>query len=399
MPAYINDKGDIMFDDYQTPSYQGPGLGSYGDFAQFDAGGNFSGVSRQEGPGLGIYGDTAQFDDGGNFTGVRNSDDILGSSSSRPSGGGYSKSSILSNLGLSTNLYEDLQNRYGITADQAPDLVGKIRGNIEDVYGGITKFYNKQLGAIPGRQQQDLSYLDAARANQLGQLQSAQNVANQGLDQARQGVVARRAESVRELGGNLRSLMDATRNRFGALGASDSSASQVAAPYAFSKLGSQARGDITRQANEQFAEIDLRKNQVTEEYNRQRSGVEQWLSDKQFELRNYYQNLQDRINEQKVNADAARLQALNQLEEGLLAQAQAQQNYFMQQAVNFETGVREWALNQMNDINAAARYLQGQGNVPVQQISTQPLSGLDLYGVSGSGAQTRVSGKKDEEEE
>lgn len=274
----------------------------------------------------------------------------------------------------------------------APDTSG-ITNQINENYQNALNLINQRAAALPGYQAQDTGYVTDQYGNMVKSLQQGQQSAQEKLGLAGQAVQANKATSIADLGSNLRQMMNATQMQLGALGAGDSSASQVMAPYAFSKIAAKEGAGIQRQANQQLADIESKKVDLQSTYNTQLAGIEQWKGDQLNQLTQYYRGLQSQIEDAKMNASAERGQQLQQLEVGLFNTATQKAQQIETEARNYQASLSQWATQRIAELNNARMAMTQNANFDPQQMTFNELGGMNMGSQGGDALQTYISRK------
>lgn len=241
------------------------------------------------------------------------------------------------------NYKRDLQNLIPYYENQIPELVNQVTGTYDTIFSGLDE------------------------AKQAGM---------QKLDQAREGVQRRTSNSITDLQQNLNQVMRNTGMQLGAMGAGDTSASQIMAPYAYTKLAGQEFGSIQRQANDQFGEIDQKAVDVEQEY---ASLYNQTELEKQGRINSVRDSIREQVNQIRnliPQVDSQRAQALAGLEQSLLDQARNTLAQIQAEDRANKQAIQQWALNRVAQLNDARLTLQNTANFNPRDIMRNELSSV-----------------------
>jgi len=284
-------------------------------------------------------------------------------------------------------------------AEEAAAREAAARAAYANRYNAAVGNISAEQEKIPGRLQEGQQFLQ----NKFGQfqegLQGARQAAYDKLGNARSGVAEKRASSIADLGQNLNSMMRASNLQLGAMGAGDSSASEVMAPYAFSKLGTQGMADVNRQANQQFLEIDSQEVEVANTYQQELGGLQIWLGDQEQSLREYYNDIADRLEAEKRGADDAKMAAIQSMEEGLLNQANQRLQTLQDEARAYAQNLDTWARERLAQLNNAKLQMQNNANFDPRAIVQSEIPGLQMGQVSSGGVGSAIGGIRRREDE
>ena len=261
---------------------------------------------------------------------------------------------------------------------EADRRANQVRNTINSGYDALT---GNLQGLIPFYEGQ-----------QNTQLQSAQDIYNQirsGLGQtrdtamdklgiARNQVQSNVANNVKDLQKNLLGVIRNTGMQLGAMGAGDTSASNVMAPYAYTKMAGQEYGKIQRQGNDQIFQIQTQERDTENQYNQM---VNQSEIEKQQQLqgiRDQFGGIIAQIRNQMANVPAERAQALANLETNLLQQAQSKLSQIEGYYMNLQGELQSWAQNRMSQLNDAKIQFSQSGNFNPQDIVWQELQARNM---------------------
>lgn len=284
------------------------------------------------------------------------------------------------------------ENEYQQMLAQAGGDVAALEAQTRnEITSGYDSLSSNLQGLIPFYQGQQNQGVNSVR-DIYGQIRSGLGQTKQtALDKlgANRGQVQQRvSNSVSDLQNNLRDVVRNTGMQLGAMGAGDTSASQVMAPYAYTKLAGNEYGKIQRQGNEQMFTIDQQEKDTTDQYN-------QMINDSQIEEEQQIQGVMQQyggiiaqIQQQIAQVPADRAQALAGLSQQLLAEAQSKlsglQQYYLQQ--NAE--LKNWAQNRVAQLNDARIQLSNSANFSPTDITWQELQARNMVSPTSSSAES-----------
>lgn len=251
-----------------------------------------------------------------------------------------------------------------------------LRNMINSGFNDLVNQYNSQAGLLPGWQQQDESALTDTYNKTLGGLQDSLANANKSLGLDKQQVQQGVDKSVSDIQNSLRALLKNAQGLVGSYGAGSSSVAQQLVPYAFSKMYAQQRGNIQGQANSQFTDLAKKGLDVQNNFNTQKMQLDQWENQNLTQTRDKYRQMLTDINNAKANATGARAQALQQLQAGILQQAQNELSSIQQEAANQRQMILQATLNQQQQLPSLQQQLADAAQYSVSPIAYQQLSGL-----------------------
>lgn len=272
-----------------------------------------------------------------------------------------------------------------------------IRDNISNGFNSIYSTLDSMSNLIPQQQQESYDFLNQKYDYQKQALDAAKTGAITGLDQSKQQVANRAAQSSADVATNLRNMLKASAMQLGASGAGNSSATDIMAPYAYSKLASQNTASINKQANDQYLDIDKKTTDVKTTYDTQIASLGTWLTDAQTQVKQYYMDKLDQIKQAKMTADQNKMQALNSLESGLLAQAQNQLSVIDNRAAQYAQSIQQWAQDRLSQLDNYKLQITNSGSFNPQDILWNEMSALGLNNTQGGNTYSNLGvsyGKK-----
>lgn len=260
----------------------------------------------------------------------------------------------------------------------------RIRGIITS---GFNDYENRLKGLIPQYQQSmDTSKANLAKGYEsiFGGLQSAKDAGLANLATNRQQVEARKVASINDIQNNMRDVIRASQMKLGAMGAGDSSASEMMAPFAFTKLAGDQSTSVQNQANQQFFEIDKQVNDTKNMYNQLVSQSEQDKLNKTSEIEMKYDTLIKDIQERMALVPKEQASALANLAQGFASQRIAELSQIAAEDRAMKQQITTWATNRMSQLNDYKLSLsQSSSFDPRSMVYNEltPFSGGDTTGV------------------
>lgn len=183
---------------------------------------------------------------------------------------------------------------------------GVQRNAINSVYDQRISRLNDLAAALAPKQQAALDqYMQGFNLNS-GLLADARDRGLRNLDIATQTNDQNKAQSFQDIASGIRNSIAAFRNQLGTMNASDSSAADIFAPYAFARLQGQQRGDVMNTYNQNATQIDIARQNVEGDFANQ-------LNQMKFEKDNavrgivdQYAQIRQQISDELATADEAR---------------------------------------------------------------------------------------------
>lgn len=272
---------------------------------------------------------------------------------------------------LSRQSYENSPER--IEARRREDAV---RGQIDSGFNSLKQGYNELL-----------PYFQQEGDRRVGQVGDTYKTIFAGIDQAKQGgmdklaiartgVEQRSANSVQDLKANLSQVMRNTGMQLGAMGAGDTSASQVMAPFAYTKMAGKEFGGIARQANEQYGTIDQKNIDLEQEYGQLYNQTELEKASSIESIKSEVGQQIARIREMIPQVDAQRAQALAGLEQSLLTQAQQALTQIQAEDRQKKDNLQQWALQRVAQLQDAQLSLSQTANYNPSEIMYNELKSV-----------------------
>jgi len=259
----------------------------------------------------------------------------------------------------------------------SPEEIARQRNRqiIEEQYGRVFGELDKLAGLFPEWRKEKETQLEQLYGAQRGELATAKEATLSKFPEYEQQVARMQGKSIRELEQNLRNMLQAGNVYLGTRGAAGSSAAPMYA-YALSKQSARSRADILNQANQMYNELNQKRIDVENTFNQQLGQLNTWKASELGKITDWYQQNQAQLQQAKVNATQEQAQAIAQAEQGLLDQALARLQGIEDQATQWDTAMKEWAINRMAQLDdMRAKYGQ-LGTWSPQEITYRELQGM-----------------------
>lgn len=274
----------------------GPGLGNYGDYYNPTT----KKVDVLAGPGYGRFGEDDKLE-----TINKKKPSVLGDSSDNS---GFSANSYAKTLGygsadeaksaLGVSSLEDYYNSQKKTLADQKAKQNKQAIEIGNAWNPIFSELDRMLGSIPTQQTNYENKIGESTNAQLSDVESSRVRSEEALQ-------TEKKRGLRSLEEDIRNQLDAAGTMLGVAGAGSSSAVGQASE-AVARVGQKARGNLQETVATKLTEIN---NLASTE----RSKINQWKSDKLFEITSYFGDKINELNMQKANAQKERKQAVEEL--------------------------------------------------------------------------------------
>ena len=194
------------------------------------------------------------------------------------------------------------------------------------------------------------------------------------LASSMQQVQDSRARGLKGLADQMRQKSMSYNNQLGAMGAGDSSASQLL-NFALGQQASGARGDLVRNASGQEVAINNQQADLERSYQRNKQDLDQWKQDSLAELANKFAEIKNQIANQMADANLSRQQQLAQYDAGVTQAA-------INQLSNIENMYRQQSADLTNRFSSMYAPTSIQVDPNLQQYNVQPISVGQLAGMS-----------------
>ena len=171
------------------------------------------------------------------------------------------------------------------------------------------------------------------------------------LDVSRQQVGARKAESIADIQNNMRDVIRASQMKLGAMGAGDSSASEVMAPFAYTKLAGEQSASVQSQANQQNFEIDKQMNDTENMFSQLMTQSETEKVNRMSEIETKYDGMIKNIQERMALVPREQAEALANLAQGFASQKIAELSQIDAEDRAMKQRIQEWGTNRVAQLN------------------------------------------------
>lgn len=256
--------------------------------------------------------------------------------------------------------------------------VARIRDTINS---GYDSYLGRLGGMIPEYENQQNTQLQSAAdiyKNIIAGLGQTKDTALGNLGTARKQVQSNVSNSTADLQQNLQGVIRNTGMQLGAMGAGDTSAARVMAPYAYTKLAGQEYGKIQRQGNDQLFQIETQERDTQNQYDQMVNQTEIEKEQQFQQIRNQFGQIISNIRQQMANAPVERANALAALEQNVLSQAQQRLANIENNYMQMQSDLSNWAQNRMAQLNDAKIQLSGKANFNPQDIVFQELQARNM---------------------
>lgn len=271
---------------------------------------------------------------------------------------------------------------------------GNVNAEVDRIRGDINAGWDSYLGNLGNLE----GYYGGQQNSALGSVGNTYNSIYQGLDSSLQNAYQKLAgnrtqigqrvgESAQDLASNLRAMTRNTGMQLGAMGAGDTSASNVMAPYAYTKLAGNEYGKIQRQGNEQLFEVDQAENDTRNQFTQMKLQADMEKEGQLQQVRDQYGQIIAQIKQEMAQAPANRAQALSALNMQVLQEAQNRlanlESYHLQR----QGALQDWATQRMAQLNDYKLQLNKSSNFDPREIAFNELQSGQFGAYGGSSDQ------------
>lgn len=263
----------------------------------------------------------------------------------------------------------------------------RIRAMIQSGFGDYQNRLNQMIPQYQGWANKAKQNLGQGYESIFNQLKQAKQTGLSNLDVSRNQVKSRENQSIEDIQRNMRDVIRATQMKLGAMGAGGSSASEVMAPYAYTKLGGQQAGLVQRQANDQFFEIDKQVNDTKNTFEQLMSKTEQDKVGKMQEIEDKYNSLIANIQDRLAQAPVQEQQALANLAQSFAGQKIAELSQIDAEDRAMKQRIAEWGSKRLAQLHDYQLQLQQKSNFSPQELVYQELKPMGALGSTKSSSQ------------
>lgn len=224
-------------------------------------------------------------------------------------------------------------------------------------------YLDSQMSSLPGVQSSLEGQIGNAYQGQRSSINTALQTTQNNLDQSRNEITENKVSSLRDLDQSMMNQLRAGNVYLGSRGAGDSSASDQYA-YALSKMGTQSRSDVQRQANQLYSQVNTQWNNAQSVAQDQLNQLDTWKNSQLADIGQYVQSL-------RGNIDAARATYI----QDRLSQIDNQVN-------TYKNAIATWISSNADSVGQVINQLQQYGISPNTSITS---SGIPSTNWTGGG--------------
>lgn len=224
---------------------------------------------------------------------------------------------------------------------------GEINTAFDAIEGGysniLTDWQDREKAAVEGAQK-------TAEVAKKG-ISDARDSANALLENNVTQVGERAKRATQKVADNLSQMQIATSMQLGSIGAGDSSATNVMAPFAYQKLAGKNQGEIQMQANDQYADIDNKKVEVKTTYDKMITDLDTSILDSLEGIRQTYGGQISQVKQALASAKGERAKALAALSSQLMSEAASKLQMLDQFRMTQTAQIDDWARNRIAQLD------------------------------------------------
>jgi hypothetical protein len=191
------------------------------------------------------------------------------------------------------------------------------------------------IGLIPGQQQSSIDRLRGQAGSSKQNILDARDLAQGRFGVMNEDILNNQKGTLRDLSSDVRNAFQAGNIYLGSRGAADSSAAGMYS-RGIQQAANKNRADVLNQTSGDLANLNLQQEEMMAMADTEMRKVDDWLNQSVADLEATFNDRMAQLQMAKVNASAEELQAIAQLEMGLLNDAQQQYNQLVSDA-NFYT--------------------------------------------------------------
>lgn len=222
-------------------------------------------------------------------------------------------------------------------------------------------YLDQQAGMLPETQRNLESQVNNLFTSNTSSINTGLTDTLENLDTSNKNITSNKVSSLRELDQDMINQLRAGNVYLGARGAGDSSAANQFS-YALTKVGSQNRAGILKQANQLYAQVDTQINQAKRAAQDQLQQLNTWKNNQLLQIAQYIQGLRGQIDEQKANYIQGRLAQIDQ------------------QGAAYKQMLTQWVLERSQTLAQVKTQLQQLGVGPTVAFSNPSLPGMAFGG-------------------
>lgn len=215
-------------------------------------------------------------------------------------------------------------------------LLNDSRSSVNRNYDALYKQLDAQAGFVESDRSALQNQLSSLYGEQQGDIQSGYQQGVTGLGRNRQQVEQRTTDSKNTLAENLRNLRTTSQRQIGALGAGDSSASNVMLDYALGRVNAQQATQIQKQSNELMSQIDQKQQDLDTARSDQLRKLDSWRTQNLQQIDRDISGRLEQIKQSRLTANREQQGALDNLELQIKQQAYASAQAIASQAGQYQ---------------------------------------------------------------
>lgn len=262
----------------------------------------------------------------------------------RPPGGGTGGSTATVTGGSAQPTFNpdaERDARASAAASQQSTRESQIRSNIEGAYQPIFAELDRQIGMVPGQRAELEATVNTLAGQQQADVASQKAQSEKQVEGFKGDEAGRRTESVRDLGENIRNLLQGAAFYLGARGAQDSSA-VGAASEAITQRGQKDMTKIASVYNSAISALDQKLVQITDLANDQLRKIDDFKTNKLSEVATWATERINNLLGQKASATGEKARALAQMIEQTQQQFISRLQQLDDDVYNYKTAVSTW---------------------------------------------------------
>lgn len=269
-----------------------------------------------------------------------------------------------------------------------------INAGFNDYFGSLDKI----AGLLPEQRQTWEGEINNLYGNQRGQIQRSKKNQMQQMDQYETEARQNKAQTLRDMYADMRNLWQAGQNYLGAMGAGDSSA---VGRYttALTKAGNRNATSVMNQANKIMNDINMKRGQIESTVAQELDNLETWKNSKLNDIASWVNTQKQQIQQARANGQLQKADAVNQLNTQIMNQALNRISMLDQEAANFRSGLKQWAIDRSDNLAQLQQNLQGLGQYNMPGYRIDQVSGRMQRAPANVGRGMFGYGTQDEEEQ
>jgi hypothetical protein len=227
---------------------------------------------------------------------------------------------------------------------------------IKDQWAPILQNLDRQVGLLP-QQRTDLEgRVNDLITSQKAGVQGGMNAADSKINAASTAENVNTTNGLRDLDQNGYNLLQANNQHLSAMG-SDSSA----VPFSDEVVArgiNQDRTSFLNNRNAVQAELQQKHVDVQNMANDQNNQIDQWKSSKLYDLTQWFQDAQSKLNDMKANASSSQQGDVNKLNFQLGADLQSRLRQLDDSVSTFKNGISSWQTEHQGDLSNGLKLIQ-----------------------------------------